>query len=73
MQMNSNDIHYMLHGEISPRSHCKLLHHINSCDSIGNIMEKRCIKFIWNLMNSDTILFNRTVEHSLSMSSTTTR
>ena len=34
-------------------------------------MEKRCIQFIWNLMNSDTILFNRTVKHSLSMSSTT--
>ena len=35
------------------------------------IMEKRFIQFIWNLMNSDTILFNRTVKHSLSMSSTT--
>ena len=33
-------------------------------------MEKR-IQFIWNLMNSDIILFNRTVKHSLSMSSTT--
>ena len=54
--------------KISPRSHCNLLHHIN--DPIDNIMEKRCIKFIWNLMNS-TILFYRTVKHSLSMSSTT--
>ena len=35
------------------------------------IMEKRCIKFILNLMNSDIILFDRTVKHSLSMSSTT--
>ena len=34
-------------------------------------MEKRCIQFIWNLMNSDTSLFNITVKHSLSMSSTT--
>ena len=34
-------------------------------------MEKRCIQFILNLMNSDTSLFNRTVKHSLSMSSTT--
>ena len=57
--------------KLSPRSHCNLLHHINSCDPIDNIMEKRCIKFICNLMNSDTILFNRTVKHSLSMSSTT--
>ena len=57
--------------KISPRSHCNLLHHINSCDPIDNIMEKRCIQFILNLMNSDTILFIRTVKHSLSMSSTT--
>ena len=35
-------------------SHCNLLHHINSCDPIDNIMEKRCIKFIWNLINSDS-------------------
>ena len=41
--------------KISPRFHCNLLHHINSCDPIDNIMEKRCIQFIWNLMNSDTI------------------
>ena len=46
-------------------------HHINSCDPIYNIMEKRCIQFIWKLMNSDTILFNRTVKHSFRMSSTT--
>ena len=57
--------------KISPRSHCNLLHHNNSYDPIINIMEKRCIQFIWNLMNSDTILFNRTVKDSLSMSSTT--
>ena len=57
--------------EISPRSHFNLLHHINSWDPIDNIIEKRCIKSILNLMNSDTILFNRTVNHSLSMSGTT--
>ena len=56
---------------ISPRSHCNLLYHINSCDPIDNIMEKRCIIVIWNLMNSDTILFDRTVKYSLSMPSTT--
>ena len=32
-------------------------------------MEKRCIIFIWNLMNSDTILFIRTMKDSLNMSS----
>ena len=57
--------------KISPRSHCNLLHHINSYDPIDNIMEKRCIQFIWNLMNNDIILFDRTVKHSLSMSRTT--
>ena len=57
--------------KISPRSHCNLLHHINSWDHINNIMEKRCIQFILNIMNSDTILLDRTVKHSLSMSSTT--
>ena len=57
--------------KISSRSHCNLLHHINSCDPIDNITEKPCIKLIWNLMNSDTIVFDRTVKHSLSMSSTT--
>ena len=53
--------------KISPRSHFNLLHRINRCDPIGNIMEKRCIQFI----NSDTILFDRTAKYSLSMSSTT--
>ena len=51
---------------ILPRSHCNLLHHINSCYPIDNIME-----FIWNLLNSDTFVFNRIVKHSLGMSSTT--
>ena len=64
-------IKHMQICKISPRSHCNLLHHINSCDPIDNIMEKRCIQFIWNLMNSDTILFNRIVKHSLGMLSTT--
>ena len=58
--------------KISPRSHYNL-HNINCCDPIDNIMEKRCRTFMWNLMNSDTILFYRTVKHSLSMSSTTLR
>ena len=53
--------------KISPRSQCNLLHLINRCDPIDNIIEKRCIQFIWNLMNSDTTLLNRTVKHSLSM------
>ena len=58
------------YGGKSPRSHCNLLQDINSCDTIDNIRGKRCLKFIWNLINSDTILLNRTVIPSLSMSST---
>ena len=57
--------------KISPRSHCNLLHHINSCDPIDNIMEKRCMKSICYIMNSDSRLFDRTVKHSLSMSRNT--
>ena len=50
--------------KLSLRSHCNLLHHINSGDAIDNILEKRCIQFIWNV-------FRRTVKHSLSISGTT--
>ena len=54
--------------KISP--HCNLQHHINSYDPIDNIIKKRCITCIYNLMNCDTTLLNRTIKHSLSMSST---
>ena len=57
--------------KISPRTHCSLLSHINNCDPIENVMERRCIKFIWNLLNSNCKLFDQIVKHSLSMSSTT--
>ena len=62
---------YSQNMEISPRTHCSLLNHINNCDPIENVMEKCCIKFIWNLLNSDCKLFDQIVKHSLSMSSTT--
>ena len=39
--------------KISPRTHCSLLSHINNCDPIENVTERRCIKFILNLLNSD--------------------
>ena len=29
---------------------------INKCNSIVNILEKRCIKFLWNLLNSENVL-----------------
>ena len=34
------------------RTHNSLLHTINNCLSIDLLLEKRCIKFIWNLFNS---------------------
>ena len=33
-------------GKLSPRFHCNLLYHINSCDHIDNIMKTHCIQII---------------------------
>ena len=52
--------------EILPISHCNLLH--RRCDPIDNSKEKSGVQFIWNLMNSNTILIKRVVKYSLSMS-----
>ena len=37
---------------IDKRTHNSLLHTINNCLPIDLLLEKRCIKFIWNLFNS---------------------
>ena len=37
---------------IDKRMHNSLLHTINNCLPIDLLLEKRCIKFIWNLCNS---------------------
>ena len=34
------------------RTHNLLIHGINNCSPISLLLEKRCIKFIWNLFNS---------------------
>ena len=41
------------------RAHNKLVYLINKCDSINCILEKRCVKLLWNLFNRDNVLFNR--------------
>ena len=38
---------------------------INKCNSIVNILEKRCIKFVWNLLNSENVLFSRICKYSI--------
>ena len=39
--------------------------HINQCYPIDITLEKKCIKFIWRLMNSEHILFNNVIKFSL--------
>ena len=56
--------------KISHICHCNLLHHINSCNPIDNIMEETLCYVYLKLMHSGIILYNRIVKHSLSMSST---
>lgn len=51
--------------DVNPRTHNTLLHHINDCLPIDILLEKRCIKFIWNLINSDQQLYSRIVHYSL--------
>ena len=57
--------------KIPYRTHNALVHHINKCNSIVSILEKRCIKFLWNLLNSDNVLFSRICKYSVYNSDTT--
>ena len=52
-------------------THNALVHHINICNSIVSILEKRCVKFLWNLLNSDNVLFGRICKYSVYNSDTT--
>ena len=42
-----------------------LVHLINKCNSIVNILETRCIKFLWGLLNSENVLFSRICKFSM--------
>ena len=57
--------------KIPYRTHNALVHHINKCNSIVSILEKRCVKFLWNLLNSDNVLFSRICKYSVYNSDTT--
>ena len=51
--------------KIPYRTHNALVHLINKCNSIVNILEKRCIKFLWNLLNSENVFFSRICKYSM--------
>ena len=51
--------------KIPYRMHNKLVHLINKSCSINTVLEKRSIKFIWTLINSQNQLYNQMVKYSL--------
>ena len=57
--------------KIPYRTHNALVYLINECNSISIILEKRCVKFLWNLLNSDNVLFRRICRYSIHNSNTT--
>ena len=59
--------------KIPYRTHNALVYLINECNSISIILEKRCVKFLWNLLNSDNVLFRRICRYSIHNSNTTMR
>ena len=44
-------VNFCVSWRIPYRTHNSLVHLINNCDSIDCILEKRCVKFLWNLFN----------------------
>ena len=57
--------------KINSRTHNDLLHHINNCLPIDILLEKRYIKFIFNIINSEHSLHSRIVLYSLYNGNTT--
>ena len=47
------------------RSHNKLVHLINGSHDISIILEKRCIKQSWKMLNSEYELYNKIVKYSM--------
>ena len=52
-------------GTCCSKTHNDLLHHINNCLPIEIQLEKRCIKFIYNIINSEHSLHSRIALYSL--------
>ena len=57
--------------KIPYRTHNALVHLINKCNTIVNILEKRCAMFVWSLLNSHNVLFTRVCNNSVYNSDTT--
>ena len=51
--------------KIPYRTHNAIVYLINKCNSIVNILEKRRFKFLWNLLNSENVLFSRICKYSM--------
>ena len=45
--------------KLNSKTHNDLLYHINNCLPIEILLEKRCIKFIYNIINSEHLLHSR--------------
>ena len=50
---------------ISNISHCRLLPYINDCNYIDSILGRRCIRFLYNIFNSENQLYTSIIKHSL--------
>ena len=57
--------------KLNSKTHNDLLHHINNCLPIEILLEKRCIKFIYNIINSEHSLHSRIALYSLYNGDTT--
>ena len=57
--------------KLNSKTHNDLLHHINNCLSIEILLEKRCIKFMYNIINSEHSLHSRIALYSLYNGDTT--
>ena len=51
--------------KIANISHCRLLPYINYCNYIDSILERRCIRFLYNIFNSENKLYASMVKYSL--------
>ena len=46
-------------------SHCQLLPYIKDCNYIDSILERRCIRFLYNTFNSENQLYISMIKYSL--------
>ena len=46
-------------------SHCRLLPYINDRNYIDSILERRCIRFLYNIFNSENQLYTSMIKYSL--------